>query len=106
MCVWTPNSAHASAAGFNVAQSESLPITIATVGGVCPLMLSFGFAVSELDFRRSTLRALQCLLQRCAEHGQMPHFAQWPACRFSIDMNMRAGNVQRLLNAHRRPEPF
>src|ERR1051325_8513452 len=92
--VWTPNSAHTSAAGFSVGQSESLPITMATVGGRCPLMLRFRFGISELDFRGGGLRALQRVLQRRAEHGQMPHFPQCRACALPVNMNMRARAIQ------------
>src|SRR3954468_6442858 len=101
-----PNSAQASAAGFSVGQSESLPMTIATVGRVCPLMLRFGFGVSELDFGCGALGALQRVLQRLAEHGQMTHFAQWRAGGFSVDVNLSAGDVEGFVDAKRRAGAF
>jgi len=79
---------------------------MATVGGMCPLMLRFGFGVSELDFGGGLLGALQSVFQRLPEHGQMAHFAQWRACRFSVDVNVGAGAVQSFLNADRRAQTF
>ena len=73
-------------------------MTMATSGRVCPLMLGFGFGVSELDFGCGALGALQRLLQRLAEHGQMAHFAQWRAGGFSVNVNVGAGDVERLLD--------
>src|SRR3954470_22073175 len=66
----------------------------------------FGFGVSELDFGCGALGALQRVLQRLAEHGQMAHFAQWRAGGFSVDVNLSAGDVEGFVDAKRRAGAF
>ena len=84
------------------ARAERVALPLAAK--VC--MLGFGFGVSELDFGCCALSALQGVLQRLAEHGQMTHFAQWRAGGFSVNVNVSAGDVEGLLDAIGRAGAF